>query len=232
MLERSLLCALVLMVMITPLAWPQDAEVAARKRSVKNLQALALAMHEYHDVMGTMPPAVVVDREKKPLLSWRVLLLPHVGERDLFKQFKLDEPWDSTANKNLLERMPNIYAPVGLKTKEPFTTFYQVLHGEGAAFEGTRGAPITEFVDGTSNTVLVIEGGEAVPWTKPAELSFVAKKPLPKLGGLFKERIHCALADGSVVALRRDFDEKAMRALVGRNDGQPIDVEDLLFVEK
>jgi hypothetical protein len=160
-----------------------------------------------------------------------VLLLLYLGERDLFKEFKLDEPWDSVANKKLLKKMPRIYAPV-VKEKRADATYYQVFVGGGAAFEASRGVRINEFPDGTAYTALLIEGGEAVPWTQPADLSFDAKKPLPKLGGLFKDRIHCVLADGSVITIRRDFGEKAMRSLIGRNDGEAFDLGGMLLPEK
>ena len=204
-------------------------EAAARQQSQKNLRDIAIAMHNYHDAFGSFPPAPVVDKNNKALLSWRVLLLPFLGERDLFKQFKLDEPWDGPNNKKLLAKMPKIYAPVLDKGAEANTTYYQVFVGEGAAFEGDRGLRITDFVDGTSNTALIIEGGEAVPWTKPADLPHDSKKALPKLGGLFKDRIHCALADGSVVTLKRDFVERAMRTLIVRNDGMVIQFADLVL---
>src|SRR5262249_26053038 len=205
-------------------------EAAARMQSQRNLKEIALAMHNHHDVLGTFPPAAVLDKNQKPLLSWRVLLLQFLGEQDLFKQFKLDEPWDSAHNKTLLAKMPKVYAPVlERKGAEPNTTFYQVFVGEGAAFEGARGLRITEFTDGTSNTALVIEGGEAVPWTKPADLPYDAKKPLPKLGGLFKDRIYCAVADGSVLTLKHDFVEQAMRNFIVRNDGNVIPFADLIL---
>ena len=206
---------------------PEQANDA--KQSIKNLQKLALAMHSYHDDLGTFPPAALLDKDKKPLLSWRVLLLQNLGERDLFKQFKLDEPWDSAHNKKLLSRMPKVYAPVGVKIKETDVTFYQVFTGPGTAFEGPRGLSVRDFTDGTSNTLLIVEAGEPVPWTKPADLFHDAKKPLPKLGGQFKDRIHFALADGSVMVGRRDFREKTMRAFIGRNDGEPINLEDILL---
>ena len=42
----------------------------------------------------------------KPLLSWRVHLLPFLEENELYEQFKLDEPWDSPHNIKLLDQMP------------------------------------------------------------------------------------------------------------------------------
>jgi RNA polymerase sigma factor (sigma-70 family) len=208
-------------------AQPNKDEAALYRQSQNNLKQIALAMHVYHDDLGTFPPAAVVNKNQKALLSWRVLLLQYMEEQKLFKEFKLDEPWDSDHNKKLLAKMPKIYGPVGDKAK-PYTTYYQVFHGEGAAFEGTRGVRLLDFEDGTSNTALVIEAGEAVPWTKPADLPFDLKKSLPKLGGLFKDRIHVALADGAVLTLRQDFKERAMQNLIGRKDGQVLVLDDLV----
>src|SRR5262249_37168712 len=120
---------------------------------------------------------------------------------------------------------------VGDRAKAPGTTYYQVFTGQGTAFEGVRGLRVTDFADGTSNTLLIIEAGEPVPWTKPADLAYDAKQPLPKLGGPFKDRIHAALADGSVLALKKDFGEQAMRTLIVRNDGQIINFAELLLKE-
>jgi hypothetical protein len=51
-------------------------------------------MHGYHDVFGGFPNAGIVStREKdgKPLLSWRVAILPYIGHDELYRQFHLDE---------------------------------------------------------------------------------------------------------------------------------------------
>jgi len=205
----------------------QVRNAAQRMESANNLKQLSMAMHAYHDTYKHFPPAAMRGKDGKPLLSWRVLLLPYLEQDSLYKQFHLDEPWDSEHNKKLLPKMPKIYAPVLDKKTEANTTFYQVFSGPDAGFEGERGLRVTDFQDGTSNTALIIEGGEAVPWTKPADLPYDAKQPLPKLGGLFKDRIHCALADGSVMTLKRNFVEQAMRRLIERNDGQIIQFADL-----
>src|SRR5439155_13938759 len=111
----------------------------------------------------------------------RVAILPYVEEHELYKQFKLDEPWDSEHNKKLLEKMPKVYAPVGVKTRAPHTTFYQAFVGPGAAFEDGMKVKLTNFFDGTSNTLMVAEAAEPVPWTKPDDLPFDPKKPPPAL---------------------------------------------------
>jgi len=206
-------------------AKPGDKDVADIKRATNQLRQLAIAMHGYHDANQAFPPAAVVNREGKMLLSWRVLLLPYVDEGKLFDEFKLEEPWDSPHNKKLLAKRPKVYAPVR-NDKGAELTYYQVFHGPGAAFEGQRPLRITTFTDGTSNTILIVEGADAVPWTKPADLAFDPKKPLPKVGAMFKDAFLAALADGSVHKLKKTVKENTLRALITRNGGEPVMLDD------
>ena len=201
---------------------------ALKTASANNLKIIGLAMHAYADTYrGTFPAAAIYSKDGKPLLSWRVAILPFLDQGNLYKQFKLDEPWDSAHNKKLLDKMPKAYAAPGVDTKGPHMTFYRVFSGPGTIFDGKLGQRITAIPDGLSNTILVVEAGEEVPWTKPGLLPYDAGKPLPKLGGVFKDGFTVLLADGSVRFLRRDADVQLLRAAITRNDGQPIDWDKL-----
>jgi RNA polymerase sigma factor (sigma-70 family) len=201
---------------------------ALRERSTLNLKQIALAMHNYHDTNAHLPPAAIRDKNGKALLSWRVAILPWIEQDALYRSFHLDEAWDSPHNKELLAQVPPIYAPVRNKPKDPNATYYQVFVGPGTVFERAKGQRINDITDGLSNTLLVVEAGEAVPWTKPADLPYDPEKPLPKLGGLFPDGFHAALCDGSVHFLKKkDYDEKTMRAAITRNDGINIDLNTL-----
>jgi hypothetical protein len=204
-------------------AQEQDGTAAERRRSVNNLKQLALAMHEYHDQNKEFPTAAYYGKDGKAILSWRVALLPYLGpkEKELYQQFHLDEPWDSAHNKKLLDKMPDVFAPVRNEQKEKGLTYYQVFTGKGTAFDGKKGLRIpADFPDGTSNTILIVEAKDAVPWTKPVDLPYDAKKPLPKLGGMFKAGFHAALADGSVRIISRTISERTLRNAITRDDGQ------------
>jgi RNA polymerase sigma-70 factor (ECF subfamily) len=200
---------------------------AAQKEQLsKSLKQLALAMHDYHDTYKGLPPAAIYSKDGKPLLSWRVALLPFLGEGDLYKEFRLDEPWDSPHNRKLMEKMPKVYAAHGAKVK-PGSTFYRVFTGPGTVFEGAKGARMLDITDGTSNTIMIVEAGQAVPWTRPDELPYAAGKPLPKLGGQFQDGFYLALCDGSVRFVRTPINEQTLRALITRNGGEPVDLDKL-----
>jgi uncharacterized protein (TIGR03067 family) len=204
-------------------------EAGVRAASANNLKQIGLAMHGYHDANRSFPPAAILSRDGKPLLSWRVAILPYLDQGLLFRQFKLDEPWDSPHNKKLLAQMPKVFAPPVVGESDlPHVTYYRVFTGPGTIFEGTRGLRLTAITDGTANTILAVEAGEPVPWTKPDELPFDAKKAtLPKLGGLTRDAFNVLMADGSIRQIRRNFDARIFRLAITRADGTPIDLEQL-----
>jgi hypothetical protein len=96
--------------------------------SVNNLKQIGIAFHNYNDTIGVLPTNQL-SNDKKPLLSWRVQILPYIEEDKLYKEFKLDEPWDSAHNKKLIDRMPKLYAPVRGKW-DAGLTFYQTFSGK------------------------------------------------------------------------------------------------------
>jgi Protein of unknown function (DUF1559) len=177
-------------------------------------------MHLYHDEHGRLPPAVVYGADGKPLYSWRVVILPYLDHDNLFKQFKLDEPWDSPHNIKLLAKMPEAYRPppsVARRMSE-FSTICHVFVGKGTAFEGPEGLRLDcDFPDGTSNTFLIVEAGNPVLWTKPEDLPFDPHGPLPDLTGIHRDYFRASLADASVRNISRRISEKTLRAAITRN---------------
>ncbi len=202
-------------------------QAAEQARDANNLKQIALAMYKYNDANGRLPAHAISAKDgKTPLLSWRVAILPYLDQHDLYKQFKLDEPWDSPANKPLIARMPTVYlSPKAPPGKEPGRTHYQVFVGGGAAWDrGDQHPAIPRtFVDGTSNTILLAEAAEAVVWTKPDDLPFDPNKPLPKLGLSPDRPFLVAMADGSVRAVKRTVTDKTLRAAITTAGGEILD---------
>jgi hypothetical protein len=213
-------------------------EARNRRKSLNNLRDIGAALQNFHSTYKRLPPAEICDGIGIPLLSWRVAILPYLGHKALYDQFKFDEPWNSKHNIKLLDKIPKVFAPVGVTTKEPGQTYYQGFLADpklGSEFAtawettldeksplGAWGARIpASFPGGTSNTIWVVEAGNAVPWTKPVDLPYDPGKPLPKLGGMFKDGFSALFVDGSARFLPRDGDEKALRQWITRAVGQP-----------
>jgi hypothetical protein len=206
-------------------------KTANRFEGENHLKQIGIAMHSYHDAVGTLPNAAICDENGKPLLSWRVAILPYIEEDNLYKQFNLREPWDSPTNIKLMERMPAIYGLPNRPDKFKYQTFFRVFTGPNTPFDLTRNRPgplgrglrLTDFTDGTSNTLLVVEAAESVPWTKPDELPFNEKGPMPKLGGLYADRFLALFADGSVRTIGTKTPPEVLRAVITPNGGEIVD---------
>jgi hypothetical protein len=193
-----------------------DAEVAAEpakatekeaadnlKRSKNNLQQIALAFHNHADATRGQLPRDITDKDGKVLLSWRVQILPYLDQEKLFKNFKLDEPWDSKNNIELIEKMPELFSSPRVVVKRKGYTVYQGFAGAGSLFQpGAKLRFPASITDGTSNTILAVESSMAVPWTKPADLPFDVKKDLPDFGKAYDAVPLAALCDGSVRTLK------------------------------
>ncbi len=193
---------------------------SARSEGTNNLKQIGIAMHNYHDANNGFPAAAICDKKGKPLLSWRVSILPYVEQQSLYNEFKLDEPWDSEANKKLISRMPKVYAIPGAKTEGK--THYRVFLGNGAVFDLIQQARIQDITDGTSNTVMIVETVDATEWTKPDDIEFDDKLPIEKLLRFVNDQTTVAFCDGSVRSLKKGLDAKIWRLLIQKNDGEVI----------
>jgi prepilin-type processing-associated H-X9-DG protein len=188
-----------------------------------NLKQLSLAMHNYAATLGGRLPAnATYSKDGKPLLSWRVLILPYIEQQQLYQEFHLNEPWDSEHNKKLLAKMPKVYAsPEDEKTVQEHVTHYQAFLDKGAFFEGKQGLRFpAEFVDGTSNTIMFVEAAKAVPWSKPEDIPYDPAKPLPKLGLPGARGFNAAMCDGSVRMISHNITQQTLRSAITRNGGE------------
>jgi hypothetical protein len=214
-----------LLAVVKPLVRETRAD-AERRLVVNNLKQIGLAMHNYHDVHKSFPAAANYDAAGKPLLSWRVHILPYLEQEALYKQFRLDEPWDSEHNKKLIAKMPEVYRSTsGKLAAEGMTTLLAPL-GETTVFSGAKGVPVSEILDGTVNTIFILHADDAlaVTWTKPDDWKFDPKDPLKKelLGK--RDRIATLFCDGSVRLLPSTIDAVTFGRVIMRNDGNPVEL--------
>lgn len=191
---------------------------------MKNLRQLALAMQKYCQANRTLPPAARYAQDQ-PLLSWRVLLLPYLGREALYKEFHLDEPWDSPHNRALIARMPEVYRTPGGPEEEK--TCYVVPVGARSIFSQREGMALAAVRDGLKNTLLILEvdPDRAVVWTQPEDLRIIPAQPGRGLGGLRGDHFLAVCADGMPHRLSTTLDAATLRALISAAGGERVAAE-------
>jgi len=203
----------------------------AESRDQSGLRLIGLAIHRYLDRhQQRLVPAIVIGPDGKTPHSWRVEILPFLGKggEALYKQYRLDEPWNSPANKRVLAQMPDVFRSADDDLRSTNSSFFALV-GPGTVFEGKDGIKIDRIPDGTSTTILLVEAKRSIPWTKPEDIPYDPTKPLPALGGwgFDNDKFLALFADGTVRQFSMQLGERTLKALIGRNDGTVIDVDSL-----
>lgn len=199
---------------------------AQRSESRNKLKQIAFAMHNHHDTYRKLPASFSTGPGSEPLLSWRVHLLPYLGEQSLFNQFHLNEPWDSDHNEKLVSQIPSVYVAPGSKSGDGKTNYVTFRH-ESSAFPPGRSLSLAAMTDGTANTLMVVEVNDshAVTWTKPDDLDFEdGSDVLAALIGLRQGGFLSAFVDGSVHFIPDHIDRENLTRLIKRNDGQDVEI--------
>jgi hypothetical protein len=222
-----------------------DYEWTERER---NLNALARAIEKYHKDKGHYPPPAILDKNGKPILSWRVAILPYMdnawinndeptvkgviinGPKDLYNLFKLDEPWDGPNNKKLISKMPSLYrAPysvISYSQSNIGKTLTLAVVGKGAIFDPAKKVTDGDVRDGLKQTLLLLaleEQGQAVYWTKPADIELTADGKLPADAPNFHKRFAVVYADASAHTLQNGLETKTLLGIVTRDGSEKLD---------
>jgi prepilin-type processing-associated H-X9-DG protein len=198
---------------------------------VNNLKQIGLAMHNYVSSNDCLPPAAITDANGRPLLSWRVAILPYIEEVSLYNQFHLDEPWDSPHNLPLASQMPRVYAcpsnptqpAPGQAQTAPGQTTYRVIVGPHTIFPVDKAVRFAEVTDGLSNTILVGETRGGVTWSAPDDLPFDPNAWAMGFGSFHAGGFNVLFADGSVKFIKLTVNPKTLEALTTRDGGEVID---------
>ena len=193
-------------------------EAARRSQCVTNCKQIGMALHNFDAANGRFPAAAITDKAGRPLLSWRVAILPYLGTPEatsLYARFKLDEPWDSPNNRPLAREMPTVYrCPSDPVVTTQGMTGYQVVVGPKTMFTGGEGVRLDEITDGTSNTIMVAETGPDVPWSAPDDPGFNPGGNLFGFKSMHPGGFHVLMADGSVRFVKKSISSAVLGALL------------------
>ncbi|MHB8952751.1 MAG: DUF1559 domain-containing protein [Pirellulaceae bacterium] len=210
-------------------------EAARRMQCSNNLKQIALAMHNYHQVYNSFPAAYIADDNGRPLHSWRVALLPFLEQAHLYEQYNFDEAWDSPGNLEVARQMPDVFrCPTLSLPPGGNLTNYVVIVGDPSQpqpqsiFLPNHWTKIADVIDGTSNTLLVVESTVPIEWTRPDvdptfdQLVSQVEMGPGVLGSEHPGGGNVVMADGSVRFLSAGSDSQLIRLLVQPADGQVV----------
>jgi type II secretory pathway pseudopilin PulG len=220
-LQQELAVAPFLVGMALP-AVQQVRAAARRTQSMNNARQAALAFLNYESAHGKMPTQANYDKNGRPLLSWRVHMLPFMEEQALYEQFHLDEPWDSPHNKKLIRKMPEVYSSPSVAVA-PGKTVYLGIAGENTAF-GKDPLTFSDIKDGTSNTAMIVEANpsHAVEWTRPKDWEPDERDPMSGLGRVNPGGFIVTLMDGSTQFMSNQTDPEQWKSMwtIAGDDGR------------
>ena len=203
-----------------------------RNASMRNLEKIAAALNAYAADHGGYPPPAFEDGSGRPLHSWRVLILPYLGEAALYDQFDLSKPWDHPVNMQLVEEVPAAYRHPHANTTGRFQSSpYYLVVGPGTLFPPAGPLGPEQVSDDPAKTLLVIEGAPTTigsSWTEPLDLDVDAMRGQinggsdAEPGGLLDGGAALVTVDGRAHFAGTDLPPATFRALVTPRGGEPL----------
>ncbi len=234
----GLLAAIVMGLLVTTVIIPGMYTVrhsTHRRTCHANLQRIGKALQQYHELYGSYPPAYVADDKGVPLHSWRVLILPQLGEMGLYRQYDFQQPWDSPNNLLIASQIPAVYhCPADPDSAAQNDTSYMVVVGPRTPFppQGKSTKYDAATWDPREETLLVVEvAGSGVGWTTPTDLQADQLRLVvnPRRGtakALSSEHpggINALFADGQVRWLSDMLPMEVLAAALTRDGHEPFD---------
>lgn len=213
-----LFCGGIMVALLLP-AVQQAREAARRSNSSNNLRQIGIAIHTYHDTYQELPPAYVTDANGKPLYSGLVLLLPFLEQNNVFRQFKLDEAWDSPNNLALSSLVVKAFENPSSPSKAPGHGDYLLVGGPGSALDpALKKRSIAQITDGTSNTIMAIDTKTpSRSWAEPR--IWDSTQPIDGPNSNVVQYLRCDASVG-IFSKRNPPDAKTLRALETASGGE------------
>ncbi|MBN2477274.1 MAG: DUF1559 domain-containing protein [Pirellulales bacterium] len=216
----------VLLAIVVPV-YRTGGDQANKAQCTSNLKIVVGALEGYELCYGRLPPAFLADESGKPIHSWRVLVLPFLGRKDLYDKYDFNEPWDGPNNRLLSKDIPSEYRCPKIRNANKFATSYVAVIGPRTLWRGARGVSRKELADQWHETILLMEIAESdIHWMEPRDIStdfvirqlgekVVDRKPsIVSHGG-----IRCISLTSNLYRLPQDCPPDVIMSLLRTDDG-------------
>ena len=197
--------------------WDDEVTAAERLKQVG-----AAVQHYAMSHYGRLPAAAAPMANDGPPVSWRVLLV-RSGFVNGSRDYRVEEPWDSPHNLELLKKMPDVFKPAGGPETPQGHTRVRAILGPSTVFDQK-----TMRIKDRKLTLLLVETDEAVPWTKPEDWELDPGDPLKGLGHLSPGRFLAFEAQGNVVKVLTEAGGQRVLEAMLAGDGKPESIEGLI----
>lgn len=142
-----------------------------RRECSHHVKAIVSAILAYEADHGEFPPAFTVDANGNRLHSWRTLILPYLGENELYKQIDLQKAWNDPVNNAAKETGVAVYHCPSDSDDQHMTRYFAVVD-DAAIMTGNTPTKMSDITDSKTSTLLVVEGrrDKQVHWMEPNDL--------------------------------------------------------------
>ncbi|TWU43886.1 hypothetical protein Q31b_14180 [Novipirellula aureliae] len=202
-----------------------------RAASIRNLEKIAEALNAYAADHGTYPPAYTKNNAGQPLQSWRVLILPYLGEEEIYESINQNLAWDEPDNITAAyNTIPSVYRHPGNGTGQTFSeSAYFLVTGPGTLFPNTGPLALSNITDDLTKTLLVVEGAPRMMnnlWTEPVDIDMTLLQGVGgtknDIGGLLEGGAAVATVDGRGHFIDENIPLPTLRALISPRGGEPL----------
>lgn len=224
--------AFVLMVVAVLVVGVRLRDLQRRVQCRNYFMQMGLALHNFHDANGSLPPVFVTDSRGRARHSWRVFVLPYIDQASLAAAYRFEEPWDCPANSRLHSaEVPNFQCPSD-RAEQPeganWTSLASIV-GPHTVWPADRPLTLGEISDGTSSTILLVEVYQSgIHWMEPRDLDVLQMSTTVNAAGSqgisspHPGGAHVLLGDGSARFLSDETSPEILRRLIERDDGEQV----------
>lgn len=189
------------------------------ERELDKRRTLAKAILNFEQAYGYFPSSVMKHRGGEH--SWRIVLLPMLGEVNMYEAYRFDQPWNSPHNQRVTKRMPDVFRSQFSDSDSRSSDWY-LIHGKEAATDNERRKSMPDVADGPSDTIIAVEAKLDHHWAKPVDVELV-NSAVRDLGGFHENGFLALFADGNFRFVNKELGRDTIWALLTANGGEDLE---------